>query len=92
MLLHGEIFFDAAQFYEGQLPGLGSRFQEEVEAALGRICEFPLAWQRLSPRTRRCLLNGFPYSVIYQHRVDEVIVVAVGHQHRAPDFWKSRMR
>jgi plasmid stabilization system protein ParE len=77
-------------YYEEQMPGLGTQFLDEVQSALDRIRAFPLAWQPLSQHTRRCLLNRFPYGVIYEQRKDEIVVVAVGHQHRHPDFWKSR--
>ena len=81
---------DATTYYQDQMPGLGAQFLDEVRAAIDRIHAFPLAWQPLSQRTRRCLLNRFPYGVIYEQRKDEIVVVAVGHQHRRPDFWKPR--
>ena len=81
---------DATAYYQDQMPGLGAQFLEEVRAAIDRIRTFPLAWQLLSQRTRRCLLNRFPYGVIYEQRKDEIVIVAVGHQHRRPDFWKPR--
>lgn len=81
---------DAAEYYEKQIPGLGIQFMDEVEAAISRIVAFPLAWQPLSQRTRRCLLNRFPYGLIYEQRKSEIVIVAVGHQHRQPDFWKPK--
>lgn len=81
---------DATAYYEDQMPGLGIQLLDEVRAAIDRIRAFPLAWQPLSQRTRRCLLNRFPYGVIYEQRKDEIVIVAVGHQHRHPDFWKPR--
>ena len=83
---------DATVYYEDQMPGLGIQFLDEVQAAIDRIRAFPLAWQPLSQRTRRCLMNRFPYGVIYEQRNDEIIIVAMGHQHRRPDFWKSRAK
>ena len=83
---------DATAYYEDQMPGLGAQFLDEVRAAIARLRAFPLAWQPLSQRTRRCLLNRFPYGVIYEQRKDEIVIVAVGHQHRHPDFWKPRAR
>jgi len=83
---------DATAYYEDQMPGLGAQFLDEVRAAIARLRAFPRAWQPLSPRTRRCLLNRFPYGVIYEQRKDEIVIVAVGHQHRRPDFWKLRAR
>lgn len=81
---------DATVYYEDQMPGLGAQFLDEVRETINRIRSFPQAWQPLSQRTRRCLMNRFPYGVIYEQRSDGIIIVAVSHQHRRPDFWKPR--
>ncbi len=59
-------FDDATDYYEEQRSELGFEFAEEVEQALERINHYPEAWSPLSPRVRRCLVNRFPYSVIYE--------------------------
>ena len=67
------IFLDAAQsefdqtidYYDEQRFGLGLEFAEEVDEALARIENYPEAWSPLSPRVRRCLVNRFPYGIIY---------------------------
>lgn len=93
-------FLDAAQsefdetidYYEEQSSALGFEFAEEVEQALMRIEHYPEAWSPLSPRVRRCLVNRFPYGVIYQVRDEHVIVVAIQNLHRKPDSWRSRIK
>ena len=82
---------EAIGYYEAQVSGLGSTFAHEIKAALTRIDQFPTAWQSLSPRTRRYLLRQFPYGVIYAVRDNEIVVVAIAHQHRKPDYWKNRL-
>ncbi|MBA2705635.1 MAG: type II toxin-antitoxin system RelE/ParE family toxin [Blastocatellia bacterium] len=59
-------FDDAIDYYDEQRPGLGSEFAEEVEEALERINHYPEAWSSLSPRVRRCVINRFPYGVLYE--------------------------
>ncbi len=85
-------FDDAIEYYEIQQEGLGDRFKNNVEYAILRIVAFPEAFRPLSKRTRRCLVTKFPYGVIYQHRDDskEILVVAIAHLHRKPDYWVSR--
>jgi len=56
---------EAVEYYEAQEPGLGFELFEEVWAAIERIEQYPEAWQPVSPRTRRCQTNRFPYGVIY---------------------------
>jgi hypothetical protein len=55
----------AADYYESQEAGLGSRFVEELNRAIKLILQFPNAWSPLSKRSRRCPLRHFPYHVIY---------------------------
>lgn len=81
---------DAVAYYELQLDGLGTEFAAEIRAGLARIEEFPDAWQSLSRRVRRYRLNRFPYAILYTTVDDDIIVVAVMHLHRKPDYWETR--
>lgn len=38
----------------------------------------------------KCLTKTFPFGVLFRDRPDEIIVVAVMHLHRDPDYWKHR--
>src|SRR4029077_9230896 len=86
-----EAEFDAAvTYYELQLAGLGTEFAAEVQAGLARIEEFPDAWQLLSRRVRRYRLSRFPYGILYAQLDPDIIVVAIMHLHRKPDYWLER--
>jgi len=82
---------DAIEYYNYEIPGLGDSFLTEVLNALDRIGEFPEAWHRISKRTRRCQTRRFPYGIIYQIREQEILIVAIAHLHRKPDYWKGRI-
>ena len=82
---------EAIEYYNDESPGLGGKFLSEVLNALDRIGEFPNAWHPCSERTRRCQTRRFPYGIIYQIRETEILVVAVAHLHRKPDYWKDRI-
>lgn len=87
-----EIEFDnAVEYYEQRQPGLGLEFTEEVYAAIARIIEYPEACSALSKNTHRCLLNRFPYGIIYQVNNDTLRVLAIAHLHRRPNYWKARI-
>ena len=94
------IFLDAAQsefdqtidYYDEQRFGLGLEFAEEVDEALERIENYPEAWSPLSPRVRRCLVNRFPYGIIYEARSDRLVIVAIQDLRREPDSWRSRVK
>ncbi len=84
-------FDDAISYYNYENPGLGNDLLDEVVQAINRISAFPNAWHPLSSRTRRCKVRRFPYGIIYQIRKDTILVLAVAHLHRKPDYWKNRV-
>ena len=61
-------------------------FRNEAWSTLQRIREFPLAWQPLGGTIRRCQIQHFPYGVIYEPAVAEIVVVAIAHLHREPGY------
>ncbi len=81
---------EAVSYYDSVQPGLGLAFLEEAYATIQRILDYPKAWSTLSPNTRRCLTNRFPYGIIYQVRDDSVLVIAVTHLNRKPGYWQER--
>jgi len=82
---------DAIEYYNYELSGLGDAFLTEILDALERIGEFPEAWHPCSKQTRRCQTRRFPYGIIYQIRGQEILVMAIAHLHRKPDYWKYRI-
>jgi plasmid stabilization system protein ParE len=83
---------EAVSYYNGQVAGLGSAFLLEVIAAIERIRQFPDAWHPLGEDVRRCRLRRFPYGLIYHADESGVVVVAVSHTHRRPDYWRDRLK
>ena len=82
---------EAVRYYDGEMPGLGFRFFEEVDAAVERTRLFPEGWTRIGERTRRCMLKGFPYALLYAIEGDEITVSAVAHLHRDPEHYADRI-
>lgn len=81
---------DAVHYYELEYLGLGKRFKEEVRRATLRIAEYPEAWSIERGEVRKCLLHKFSYKLLYSIEADHIFVIAVGHQHRKPDYWVER--
>lgn len=81
---------EAVEFYEARHAGLGLRLLREVEDAVERVRERPLAWQSLTPDIRHCVLHIFPYSLVYKVDDDEIIVIALAHHKRKPTYWRDR--
>ena len=83
---------EAVAWYSGQAPGLGEAFLLETLKTLKLIAQFPQAWHPLTSILRRCRLNRFPYSIIYSFNSTALLVIAVAHQHRKPQYWKTRVQ
>lgn len=81
----------AARFYEDRADGLGAEFIAEVEHALDLLTQNPQLGTVLRRGARRLLVRRFPYLVIYREETARVLVLAVGHQRRHPDFWLNRL-
>jgi hypothetical protein len=82
---------EAIVYYNSECPGLGYEFALETRDSLKRIGSFPDAWPPFSKTTRRCLINRFPYGILYQKRKDEIIVYAFMHLKRNPETWLKRL-
>jgi plasmid stabilization system protein ParE len=86
-----EEYEEAAHFYARQQPGLDLRFIVSVENAIGVILEDPLRWRPFDEDVRRCFTHVFPYGILYTIERDYVLIVAVAHCSREPDYWKHRI-
>ena len=82
---------EAILYYDHQLPGLGFRFFQEIAASVERIRFMPEAWTKIGERTRRCILKGFPYALLYVIEPEEILITAVAHLHRDPEHYKDRI-
>ena len=83
---------EAVDYYNAQVPDLGRAFLLEVLAGLERVCQFPSAWHPLSQHTRRCQLRRFPYGIIYTVENETLLVIAIGHLHRNPEYWQNLIK
>ncbi len=81
---------DAVRFYELEYVGLGRKFKEEVRKTALRVAKYPKAWSIERGEVRKCLLHKFPYKLMYSVEADYILVIAVAHQHRKPDYWIDR--
>ena len=67
----------------------GPRFLDELDYIRKRVAAAPFQFPAIHPGVRRALLNRFPYALYFLTGDEEVEVIAVLHQHRHPDTWRS---
>ena len=80
---------EAAEYYAAISPELGNAFRRELRQLLRRMDAMLLAWPPSGAGLRKCLLSRFPWMVIYAPLPGEVRVLAIGHQHRQPGYWRD---
>lgn len=80
----------AITWYDQARPGLGTMFEEEVQAVLDTAAATPERYPIAELDVRETPLRGFPYCLYYRVRLDKLIVVAVYHQSRDPSGWRGR--
>ena len=83
---------EAASWYEAEQPGLGIEFLLELDAAIERAAETPLAYAQVFMEARRVLTRRFPFAVYFVYEHDVVEIFAILHQQRATSLWQSRVR
>ena len=84
-------FDEAIDFDDLESQGLGNRFEEYVQLAVTEIEESPRSWPIYEEGIRQHLVSVFPYAILYQEVYDYVLILAVMHTSRDPDYWKRRL-
>jgi toxin ParE1/3/4 len=81
----------AAAYYEAQQEHLGKRFLVSVQDAINRVQINPTLYEVVELDVRRCVTKTFPFGILFRSGPEQVVVVAVMHLHRDPDYWKGRV-
>ena len=81
---------EAVRYYNAQRIRLGEEFRDEAWETVQRIKEFPQTWHPLGSNIRRCQMRRFPFGIIYEPSEVEIVLIAVAHLHREPEYWRSR--
>ncbi|MFK7922218.1 MAG: type II toxin-antitoxin system RelE/ParE family toxin [Bacteroidia bacterium] len=78
----------AFEYLEAQRQGLGRRFIDDFYSILDQIEANPKTFQKIKGETRRAIIRPFSYSVFFQIRQPEIILVAEILHHAAnSDRW-----
>ena len=65
-------------------------FDSEFDKALEQIASNPERFPFCDSKHRYYLMRRFPFQIIYRIVDDDIVVIAVAHASRSPDFWSSR--
>jgi toxin ParE1/3/4 len=85
---------EAVRWYEERQTGLGGELLAAVQHTLSLIADRPDIGRSVPGTQRsdvkRLLVPRFPYQLLYRAYAETIIIVAVAHLKRRPDYWKSR--
>ena len=81
---------NTAAYYEAQQSGLGKRFLDVFDAGAQDIAIAPAMYSPIGNGYRKFGLRPFPYAIIYRTEADTIVIIAVMHQMRRPDYWRGR--
>ncbi|SRR5260221_4109457 len=81
-------YLDAMVFYSGSGEKIGVKFADAVELAIAKIGSEPHRFREIEAGVRRCRVTRFPYSILYNVAEEEILILAVKHDRRSPDYWR----
>lgn len=84
-------YSEATRWYSEPDLKLAFRFIDAIEGTISSIVEAPRRWRAIDEDVRRCLTPVFPYGVLYTIEGDFILIVAVMHCSRDPEYWKHRV-
>ena len=83
--------FEAQDFYDARVLGLGDIFLDRVEEAIALIRRYPHSGPSEAPGLRRIKTPRFPYGLIYRLEEGRIFILALAHEKRKPRYWARRV-
>lgn len=65
-------------------------FEAAVDRAMQFLAQVPEAGTRCDERHRYWPLRRYPYGLVYRIDGEQLLVVAIPHDHQLPGFWVER--
>lgn len=81
----------ARNWYHERSPLSAFAFAQTVQNAISLIKEAPDTFPLADHGTRKFILQRFPFSIFYRTDETEIVIVAVAHQKRRPNYWSNRV-
>ncbi|MEB3339938.1 type II toxin-antitoxin system RelE/ParE family toxin [Okeania sp.] len=85
-------YSEAVEFYAERRVEIAQKFINAVENTIFKIVEYPTRWPAIDQDIRRCLIQKFPYGIIYTIEDNFILILAVMHCSRKPGYWKDRVK
>ena len=77
-------------WYDAQLNQLGKTFQRAVKDTILKIQKNPSWYLNEEGSIKKAYIPRFPYKILFTEESEQIIIWAIAHMHRKPEFWKKR--
>jgi hypothetical protein len=88
----GQEALEAISWYSERSESAACGFQEEFDIAVAKIGELPQVYPIYMHGAKRCVLQRYPYALVFKEYKAEILVVAVAHLKRKLGYWKNRLK
>ncbi|MBL8830167.1 MAG: type II toxin-antitoxin system RelE/ParE family toxin [Planctomycetaceae bacterium] len=83
-------FDQSFDWYATRSDVAAERFTFAIEAGLARIAKDAAMLPHINPRHQYCPVSRFPFRIIFRVLHDHILIVAIAHAKRRPQYWKQR--
>ena len=83
-------FAESLKWYAERSIEAANDFDAEFDRAVSQIAADPDRFPMCDDRHRYFLLRRFPFRIIYRVANSRIVVIAVAHGSRLPDYWADR--
>ena len=77
-------------YLEHATPRIAEAFVDDYEHSVTRILNYPQVGALRLRQLRALPFQHFPHSIIYRFAADIIVVTAVAHHSRRPEYWSNR--
>lgn len=81
---------EALDFHERCKKGSSGEFIDDLERTLSYLYQFPFSGRGIGSSLRILPVGFFPYTLVYQPNVDEILVLAITDEEHPAEYWLKR--
>lgn len=84
-------FDESFDWYHKRSVGAAIGFASAVDAAIDEIVADPGRFPVTNRGCRYCSLRRYPFRVVFREEPERLVVVAISHAKRRPQYWRGRI-
>ena len=84
-------FEDHVLYYELENSELGDLLKNEIKRILNILIKYPKIGSNEKYGLKSLLLHKFPLKLIYSIENANILILAIAHQQRDPEYWTNRL-